>query len=121
MSLGTKIKDVRKKRGLSQGELAEKIGISTPHMNRLEKEKYQPSIQVVSKLAGVLEVSVDYLLSDEDGPIQEVKIQNKPLAEKIKLIDSLDQEDQQALSRVIDSMLTKKKVLEVVSKATTTN
>jgi hypothetical protein len=36
--------------------------------------------------------------------------------ERVKLIDSLDEEDKTALIRVIDSMLTKKKILNLVTK-----
>jgi len=38
------------------------------------------------------------------------------LMERVKLIDSLDEEDKTALIRVIDSMLTKKKILNLVTK-----
>jgi transcriptional regulator with XRE-family HTH domain len=116
MTLGDKIKDVRKKRGFSQGELAEKVGISAVHMNRLEKGKFQPSIQVISKIAEVLEVSVDYLLNEESEALPEIKIKNKPLAERVKLMDTLDEEDQNALIQVIDSMLTKKRMKDLLSK-----
>jgi hypothetical protein len=67
-------------------------------------------------MAEVLEVSVDYLMSDEDEAVPEIKISNKPLAERIRLIETLDSKDQQALMRIIDSMLTKKKMMEVLSK-----
>ena len=35
--------------------------------------------------------------------------------ERVKLIDSLDTEDRTALIRVIDSMLTKKKILHLIT------
>ena len=38
------------------------------------------------------------------------------MMERVKLIDSLDEEDKTALIRVIDSMLTKKKILNLVTK-----
>ena len=63
----------------------------------------------------LLERSVDYLMSDDDEPVPEIRIQNKPLAERIRLLDSLNEEDQQALMRIIDSILTKKKMMDVLS------
>lgn len=45
-----------------------------------------------------------------------MRIENKNVLEKIKLIDSLDDDDKSALMRVIDSMLTKKKILSLVTK-----
>lgn len=116
MTLADKIKEVRKKREFSQGELADKVGISPTHMNRLEKGKFKPSIQVISKIAEVLEVSVDYLLDEQSESAPEIKIKNKPLAERVKLMDSLDEEDQSALIQVIDSMLTKKRMKDLLAK-----
>ena len=46
----------------------------------------------------------------------EVRIVDKSLMERVKLIDSFDEEDKTALIRVIDSMLTKKKILNLVTK-----
>jgi transcriptional regulator with XRE-family HTH domain len=112
--LGGKIKKLRKQRKLSQEDVAAKAGINPTHLSRLENDRYQPSIDVVKKLAEMFEVSVDYLLSDDDGEAGEVQIRNKPLAERIRLIDSLDDADQQALIQVIDSMLTKQRMRQVL-------
>lgn len=51
----------REFRGLSQTELAEKAGISTPYLSQLETEKRQGSIEVVSTLAKILGISLDML------------------------------------------------------------
>ena len=115
MILAEKIKMLRKKKKISQGQLAEAVGINAAHLSRLENDKYQPSMPVIKKMAEVLEVTVDYLLSEENEAVPEIKIRNKPLAERVKLIDSLDEEDQSALIRVIDSMLTKKKMRDLIN------
>ena len=115
MILAEKIKMLRKKKKISQGQLAEAVGINAAHLSRLENDKYQPSMPVIKKMAEVLEVTVDYLLSEENEAVPEIKIRNKPLAERVKLIDSLDEEDQTALIRVIDSMLTKKKMRDLIN------
>ncbi|HET8655019.1 MAG TPA: helix-turn-helix domain-containing protein [Longimicrobiaceae bacterium] len=114
MDLGEKIKARRKALGLSQGELAERSGINPTHLSRLETGKYQPSVDVLKKLVEVLQVSADYLLQEDAPEPQEEEIRNKPLAEKIRLVDSLEAADQQALLQVIDSMLTKKRILELL-------
>lgn len=63
---------------------------------------------MVQKLASVFDVSIDYLVSDTQEDFKEVRIEDKSLLQRVKLIDSLDKEDKTALIRVIDSMLTKK-------------
>lgn len=117
MELGEKIKTLRKRQGLSQEELSERVEINATHLSRLETGKYQPSIDVLKRLADALEVSADYLLSPEDEEPAEVHIANRPLAERIRLIDSLDEADQQALVQVIDSMLTKHRMRELLGGA----
>ncbi len=116
MSLANNLKRLRKKRGWSQTQLAEQIGAHLSHINRIETGKYNPSLDVIQKLATVLEVSIDYLVSDTDEDYKEVRIEDKGLMERIKLIDALDEEDRSALIRVIDSMLTKKKILNLITK-----
>jgi transcriptional regulator with XRE-family HTH domain len=62
-----------KTRGLSQNQLAEVVGINTAHLSRLENDRNQPSVEVLEKLAGTLQVSTDHLLSDTDDEAEEIK------------------------------------------------
>ena len=115
VELSQRIRFLRKKKGLNQGELAEKVGINPSHLSRLENGKYQPSVDALQKIAEALEVSVDFLLSDDDSGELEVKIENKSLSERLRLIDTLDEADQQALIQVIDSMLTKQRMKQLLA------
>lgn len=118
MELGAKIKKLRKGKKLTQGELAEKAGISGNHLSRLERGVFQPSIEVVKRLAQALDVNVDGLLSGEDEASPAVSIKNKELTERVQMIDQLEPEDQQAIMRVIDSMLTKHKMQKLLTGST---
>ena len=104
----------RKLKKLSQADLAETIGSHKSHINRIETGKYNPSLEVLIKIAKALEVSIDYLVSEEED-FKEVTIEDKNLVQRVKMIESLDPEDKQALIRIIDSMLTKKKILTLVT------
>ena len=115
MGLPDNIKRLRKKKGWSQTTLAEKIGTHLSHINRIETGKYNPSLDVLMKLSEVFGASLDTLVSETMENFKEIKIEDKNLAQRIKLIDSLDPEDRHALIRVIDSMLTKKKILHLIS------
>ena len=110
MKLMEKIRKARKGKGLSQGELADLIKMNPNHLSRLETGKFQPSIEILKKLADALEVSVDYLLSDSDDEPQEIKIEDAAFAEKIRLLNMLDGKDRDAIMHIIDSILTKKKI-----------
>lgn len=63
--IGQRIRKFRKAHGLSQEELAEKIGISTTHMSHIETGNTKLSLPVLVDLAMVLGVQTDDLLSDE--------------------------------------------------------
>ncbi len=53
---------LRKKKGLSQAALGKMIGTSGDVIGRYERGDIKPSIDVVSKIADALEVSIDYLM-----------------------------------------------------------
>lgn len=60
--IGQKIRKIRKAHGLSQEELAERIGISTTHMSHIETGNTKLSLPVFVDIAAALEVRTDELL-----------------------------------------------------------
>lgn len=115
MELPKNIKRIRKKKGWSQKILGEMIGSHLSHINRIETGKQNPSLEVLIKLADALDVSIDALVRGNEEDIKEIKIEDRTMAERIRLLNTLEPEDRKAVIRVIDSMLTKKKILSIVS------
>jgi len=115
VSLAENIKKIRKKKGWSQKELGEMIGSHLSHINRIETGKQNPSLEVLIKLADALEVSIDGLVRGSEEDFKEIRIEDKNMAERIKLLNTMDPEDRKAVIRVIDAMLTKKKILRIVA------
>lgn len=64
--IGQKIRKFRKAQGLSQEELAEKIGISLTHMSHIETGNTKLSLPVFIDIASALDVQTDDLLNDRD-------------------------------------------------------
>ncbi|EMO86694.1 hypothetical protein LEP1GSC070_0487 [Leptospira santarosai str. AIM] len=62
----------------------------------------------------IFEVSADFLLND-DLESYEVKIKDKSLAERIRLLDSLDEKNREALLQVIDNMLTNQRMKQLLA------
>lgn len=60
-SLGKKIQKIRKITGLTQEELAEKVGISRAYMGYIEQGRYSASLEVIEKVARVLKVKMSDL------------------------------------------------------------
>ena len=66
MGLGKNILDRRKELHMTQGNLAEKVGVSIEAVSGWEKEKYSPSADNLVALAEVLNTTVDKLTGGED-------------------------------------------------------
>ena len=72
MILADKIIELRKKNGLSQEELAEKLNVSRQSISKWEGAQSIPDMNKILKLSDLFSVSTDYLLKDE---IEEMETQ----------------------------------------------
>jgi len=66
MSFGKRLVEVRKRKGLSQEEVANHLGTKSPVIGRYERDEMKPSIDTATRLANLLEVSLDYLVGKTD-------------------------------------------------------
>ncbi|MCI9456435.1 MAG: helix-turn-helix transcriptional regulator [Oscillospiraceae bacterium] len=71
MSLGNNLFQARKKRGLSQEEVAEKLGVSRQTISKWETDETLPDIQQSKQLALLYRLSLDELI-DFDMDVAEV-------------------------------------------------
>ena len=65
-NFGTKLKELREEKGLSQMELAKLIDIPQATLARYELEKSEPRITEIRKICNYFDVTSDYLLGLED-------------------------------------------------------
>ncbi|MDD2972633.1 MAG: helix-turn-helix transcriptional regulator [Lachnospiraceae bacterium] len=72
VSLGKRVRKERKRNGMTQEELAEKVSISIKHIGSIERAESIPSVQVLVALANELKVTLDYLLYDSLSQRQKV-------------------------------------------------
>lgn len=70
MDIGDRIQGLRKSRGLSQEELAEKMGVSRQAVSKWESGQNAPDLEKVVLLSECFEVSTDYLLKGNE-PVKE--------------------------------------------------
>lgn len=63
MDISTRIRELRKKQGLNQFELAEAIEVSVDSVRRWESDKQYPRADELSRLSSVLNITVDELLN----------------------------------------------------------
>lgn len=63
MSLGKVIRKYRKIRNLTQEEMAGRLGVTAPAVNKWENENSYPDIMLLAPIARLLDISLDTLLS----------------------------------------------------------
>lgn len=64
MTFGKKIETYRLKHNLTQGELGERVGLSTMMISYLERGLKKPTFESAVRLAKELDISLDYLADD---------------------------------------------------------
>lgn len=62
------LKVARERKGISQKELAENIGVAKSTYSLYESGNREPNVQTIKKIADVLNVSADELLGIDDEP-----------------------------------------------------
>ncbi len=96
MSFGKRLAEVRKDKSLSQEEVAKHLGTKAPVIGRYERDEMKPSIETATKLADLLEVSLDYLVGKTD-----IELDNTTL-QRILEVQNLPQEVKEKLFYFID-------------------
>ena len=77
------MKELRKKRGLNQQQLAEKLGISQVHLGRLETNARSMDLEQVEKIAAALEVKPFDILPTEWQP-EEISPEEREILRMIR-------------------------------------
>ena len=81
MAIGDVIRKYRKQAGLTQEEMARRLGVTAPAVNKWEKGSTQPDIALLAPIARLLGISTDILLSFRDT------LSSEEIAAFVKKID----------------------------------
>ncbi|MGN8695549.1 helix-turn-helix domain-containing protein [Bacillota bacterium HCP3S3_F1_1] len=82
MTIGEKLKEARLAKGLKQSDVAAKLGCAATSLTNWEKGKVNPSLEVLSSLCQIYEISALSLLSRKYSYEDLVAIANKPVADR---------------------------------------
>ena len=80
MEIGNKIMNLRKKNGLSQEELAEKVGVARQTISKWELGETSPDLRQSKELSKIFNVSLDELT---DNDIRNVLVEKTSNTEKL--------------------------------------
>ena len=102
MAFCNRLKESRVNAGLTQEQLAKKLGIATSTLSGYESGNREPTIATISTILDILNVDANYLYQDETKSLTElvVNLNDKELLEKYHSLDDHGHE-------VIDFLLDK--------------
>jgi transcriptional regulator with XRE-family HTH domain len=106
---------LRTARGLKQNRLAELLGIPPRSYNRWERGTYVPHVEMLVKLADILQVSMDELIGRADSA-SEPAIRNPELHELVQQVDQLPDFEQQTAVVMLDGLVKKNQMERLASK-----
>lgn len=102
-AFGKKLFEVRRRKGLTQTQLGEKIGVTKRVIAFYEGNTDGPPPDLLKKMADALAVTVSYLVGET--PTKQVGIDVKPTVRKyVKKLQKLPQKQQQTAFRIIDAL-----------------
>src|SRR5262245_112504 len=73
MSLGKRIEDLRRKRGLTSRAVATGVQVTSSLISQIEHDKTSPSLDTLRRIAKALQVPLTYLLLEDDIEPQVVR------------------------------------------------
>ena len=99
MSFAKRLTEARKEKGLSQDDLATLIGTKGPAVGRYERGATKPTIEVASRLADALGVSLDYLVGKVDTAL------DADTLNRVRAINTLSEDDRSFVLRAMDGLI----------------
>jgi len=90
------LRKYRRKKGLSQAQLAEKVNVSTHHIGMIELSRNNPTLELVERIAEALNIKIYELFIDPLSPKEDFVLLRQMIKEDMKLL--LDETLEKALS-----------------------
>ena len=104
-SLGQRLARLRRERGLTQKQIAERTGLIQELVSNYETDKLRLNADMILRFAEVFEVSADELLRGSKSTITAKKQPSIKLVRRMEQIEALPLYEQRALLTTIDKFL----------------
>ncbi|NKC15793.1 MAG: helix-turn-helix domain-containing protein [Gammaproteobacteria bacterium] len=115
MTLGERIKRLRQERNWSQTQFAQKLKVHQKQISGYERDVHVPSTELLIRMAGLFNVSLDYLAFDNREDLQQVQIADRDLLQKLEAIDRLADADRTTVKAVLDTFILKNQFQQLAS------
>ena len=84
-SIGNRISKYRKEKGLTQEELAAKLGVSSQAVSKWENDASCPDISLLAQLCRILGISTDELLTGNNNEVKLVPVEQRKSLDELTL------------------------------------
>lgn len=115
LKFGRRLKELRKRRGLGQKELAAAVGVHYIQISKYETGANFPTVGKLLEMARVLQVSMDQLFGDI-AP-DEAQVKNLRLLRRFRELEALPKDDQETAVKLIDALVAKGKIRKIAAEA----
>lgn len=114
MPFAEKLSKMRKERGLTQQEMAQKVGVGIAQLRRYEGGKSSPTLEVIKNISKTLGITTDELIFDENEGIANNKIMDRQLLEQFEAVSGMNQYEKDAIKTILESMILKSRLEEIM-------
>ncbi|MCB9310021.1 MAG: helix-turn-helix transcriptional regulator [Lewinellaceae bacterium] len=110
MEFADRLKYLRKRKGISQGEPVELIEVRFTQGSRTEREKTMPNAEAMTRLAKALDTKVDFLMNSTDNDVEKDAGLEKELISRFREVQDLKTEDKKTILSFMDAYIAKTKI-----------
>ncbi len=98
--LGKRVRELRKKRGLTQERLAEKANVDVKFLGNIERGKENPTVGTLEKIAGALSVRLHQILNYEH------QLQGQRLLRRriTQILDKCDEKELRTILKLVSAI-----------------
>ncbi|HEY9050191.1 MAG TPA: helix-turn-helix transcriptional regulator [Gammaproteobacteria bacterium] len=115
MTLGERIKRLRQERNWFQAQLAQRLSVHQKQVSGYERNVHVPSVEVLIRLAELLDVSLNYLaFENREDSRNASQIADRGLLNKMEAVDKLPEADKATIKAVLDSFILKSRFQQLV-------
>ena len=107
-AFGARLKQLRKQKGWSQKELANRLNMRFPQLNKYEGGLHVPPIEKIIELSEIFDITLDFLITGNRS--DERPLHNIRLLEQFRELEDFDAEDQETVMKLIEAVIAKRKM-----------
>lgn len=113
MKFAERLKTLRKKKSLSQQDLADKIGVHFTQVSRYERGDFKPNTDAMNKIAKALDTTVDFLMNGTTSEVAQNAGLDKEIISRFKIIQDFDNAHKKTALFLLDALIAKTKMDDI--------